>query len=50
MKTKHTFLTVAQTLIENGESRVAMGQNSARLVHDYQDQLRYKSVAAKTEA
>ena len=40
MKSKHTFLTVAQTLIKDAESRVAMGQNSARLVPDYKDRLR----------
>lgn len=40
MKPKHTFITAAQTLIKDAESRVALGQNSRRLVPDYKDRLR----------
>ncbi|HYC97042.1 hypothetical protein [Brevundimonas sp.] len=40
MKPKHTFITAAETLIRDGEARVRMGQNSARLVPDYKDRLR----------
>tara|TARA_R110000787_G_scaffold52497_7_gene123560 strand:- start:72 stop:1106 length:1035 start_codon:yes stop_codon:yes gene_type:complete len=40
MKPKHTFTTAAEALIRDGEARVRLGQNSARLVPDYKDRLR----------